>query len=31
MWTPEEVANGAVGKASDREIRAIFERLAMEA
>ena len=31
MWTPEEVANGAVGKASDREIHVIFERLATEA
>jgi hypothetical protein len=31
MWKPEEVASGAVGKASDWEIRAIFERLAREA
>jgi len=28
MWTPEEVARGAIGRASDREIRGIFERLA---
>jgi hypothetical protein len=29
MWTPEEVAR-EVGKASDQEIRGIFERLAKE-
>ena len=30
MWTPEEVATGVVGRASDQEIRGIFERLAKE-
>lgn len=30
MWTPEEVAKGAIGRASDQEIRGIFERLAKE-
>ena len=30
MWTPEEVARGVVGRASDQEIRGIFERLARE-
>jgi len=30
MWTIEERANGAVGRASMREIRGIFERLANE-
>ena len=30
MWTPEEVARGFVGKASDQEIRGIFERLARQ-
>ena len=30
MWTPEEVARGVVGRASDQEIRGIFERLAKE-
>jgi hypothetical protein len=30
MWTREELANGAIGRASDRDIRAIFERLAKE-
>jgi hypothetical protein len=30
MWTPEEVARGFVGKASDQEISGIFERLARE-
>jgi hypothetical protein len=28
MWTPKEVARGAIGGASDKEIRGIFERLA---
>jgi Sensors of blue-light using FAD len=30
MWTPEEVAKGAVHKASDQEVIGIFERLAGE-
>jgi hypothetical protein len=30
MWTMNDVANGAVGKASVAEIRGIFERLATE-
>jgi len=30
MWTTEEVARGAIGKACDQEIRGIFERLAKE-
>jgi len=30
MWTTEEVAMGAIGKACDQEIRGIFERLAKE-
>ena len=30
MWTPNEVAEGAIGRASDQEIRGIFERLAKE-
>jgi hypothetical protein len=30
MWTPEEVARGAIGGASDQEILGIFERLARE-
>jgi len=30
MWTPEEVAQGAITKASDREILGIFERLSDE-
>jgi hypothetical protein len=30
MWTPEDVAKGAIGRASDQEIRGIFERLAKE-
>ena len=30
MWTPEEVARGAIGRASDQEIRGIFERLARQ-
>jgi len=30
MWTPEEVASGVIGRASDKEIRGIFERLASE-
>ena len=30
MWTPEEVAMGAIGRASDQEIRGIFERLARD-
>lgn len=30
MWTSEEVARGAIERASDREIRGIFERLAKE-
>ena len=30
MWTPDEVAEGAIGRASDQEIRSIFERLAKE-
>ncbi len=30
MWTPEEVAKGAIGKASEREILEVFERLAKE-
>jgi hypothetical protein len=30
MWTMSEVADGAIGRASKQEIRAIFERLAQE-
>lgn len=30
MWTAEDVASGAIGKASDQEILGIFERLARE-
>ena len=30
MWTPEEVARGAIGRASDQEILGIFERLARQ-
>ena len=30
MWTPEEVANGAIREASEHEIIGIFERLAGE-
>lgn len=30
MWTPEEVAKGAIGRASEQEILGIFERLATE-
>ena len=31
MWTPEEVAKGAICKASGRDILGIFERLAKQA
>jgi hypothetical protein len=30
MWTPEEVARGAIGRASDQEILGTFESLAKE-
>jgi FAD-dependent sensor of blue light len=30
MWTPEQVAGGAIGRASMQEIRGIFDRLAKE-
>ena len=30
MWTPEEVARGVIGRASDQEILGIFERLARQ-
>jgi hypothetical protein len=30
MWTREELVEGAIGRASDQDIRGIFERLAKE-